>query len=79
MFDPLKHEKAKLQQARVNAELARKYSKRQFENAKSKTKSFISSPTGIAGMFVAGSIKGATQQVPKPPLSIITSVLLKLF
>lgn len=79
MFDPLKKERAKLLQASINAELARKYSKRQLENAKSKSKSFISSPTGIAGMFVAGSIKGASTDVPKPPASIILSLLLKLF
>jgi hypothetical protein len=78
MFDPLKKQKAKLQQAKINAELADKYSKRQLENAQSKSKSFISSPTGIAGMFVAGSIKGATADVPKPPASIILSMLLKL-
>jgi len=79
MFDPLKKEKANLNQARINAEVARKYSKRQFENAKSKSKSFISSPTGIAGMFVAGSIKGATSDIPKPSSSLLLSLFLKLF
>lgn len=79
MFDPLKKEKAKVQLASVNVELAKKYSKRQCENAKSKSKSLLSSPTGIAGMFVAGSINGASTELPKPPSSIIISMLLKLF
>lgn len=79
MFDLLKKEKAKLQQAKINAELAKKYSARQFEKAKSTSKSFVSSPTGIAGMFVAGSIKGAVSDVPKAPSSLIISMLLKLF
>ena len=78
MFDPLKKEKASLEQARTNAELAKKYSKRQFKNAKSKSRSFLSSPTGIASMFAAGAVNGATSDVPKPPLSIILSMLLKL-
>tara|TARA_R110000751_G_scaffold307911_2_gene435223 strand:- start:36742 stop:36990 length:249 start_codon:yes stop_codon:yes gene_type:complete len=79
VFDPMKKQKLKLQQASVNANLAKQYSIRQLENAKSKSESFISSPTGIASMFVAGSIKGATTDVPKPPASIILSMLLKLF
>lgn len=79
MFDPLKKEKAKLQQATVNAALAKKYSSRQLVNAKSKSRSFLSSPIGIAGMFVAGSIKGAADKVPKPPSSILLSTLLKMF
>tara|TARA_R110002153_G_scaffold110189_1_gene251162 strand:+ start:34793 stop:35032 length:240 start_codon:yes stop_codon:yes gene_type:complete len=79
MFDPLKKEKAKVQQAKINAELAKKYSQRQFEKAKYSSKSFISSPTGIAGMFVAGSINGATSDVPKPISSVVVSLLLKLF
>lgn len=79
MFDPLKKHKAKLQQAKTNAELANKYSRRQLATARSKSESFISSPTGIASMFVAGSIKGATAEVPKPPASIFLSMFLKLF
>lgn len=79
MFDPLKKEKAKVEQARINAELAKKYSLRQYQKAKYTSKSFISSPTGIASMFVAGSINGATSEVPKAPSSIILSLLLKLF
>jgi hypothetical protein len=79
MFDPLNKEKAKLEQARINAEVAKKYTKRQWVNAKVKSKSFISSPTGIASMFVAGSINGATSDVPKPLSSVVVSLLLKLF
>ncbi|MEP1445001.1 MAG: hypothetical protein ABJK37_02645 [Paraglaciecola sp.] len=79
MFDPLNKHKAKLQQAKTNAELANKYSKRQLVKARTQSESFISSPTGITSMFVAGAIKGATAEVPKPPASIFLSMFLKLF
>jgi len=83
MFDPLKKEKLKLQQASINAQLATKYTQRQFDNAKLQSKGFISSPSGIIAMFAAGSISGASGGISSvkssPSMSTLISLLVKFF
>jgi hypothetical protein len=77
MFDPLKKEKLQLKQATINAELATKYTERQFKSATLKSKEFISSPTGIVTMFIAGSVRGVSSS--KSSASTLISLLFKLF
>lgn len=83
MFDPLKKEKLQLQQATSQTQLAIKYTQTQYEEAKIVSKRFISSPTGIATSFAAGSMTGAlgnsSPSKATSSASTLTSLLLKFF
>ncbi|TYK65732.1 hypothetical protein [Colwellia echini] len=79
MFDFLKKDKTKLQQATINAQLATIHSRLQLEDATLKSKLFISSPTGIATMFAAGSINGALPSKYNISASTIASLIWKAF
>lgn len=82
MFDPLKKEKQQLHQANIEAELATQYTQAQYQAAKLASKRFLSSPTGIATSFAAGSMTAASSNVsptkPSPSTSSLMSLLLKL-
>ncbi|WP_158972472.1 hypothetical protein [Paraglaciecola sp. L3A3] len=79
MYDFMQVEKAQLAQAKTHAEVARKYSQRCMTSAQEKTKSFASSPAGIATAFSAGAFQGATNSQAKSPISSLLPILLRLF
>ena len=79
MFDPLRKDKLKLKQASINAELAKKYTNRQFNNAKIKSEKLISSPMGLVTMFSLGALSGMPSTKPLSSTSTLTSMLFKLF
>lgn len=74
MFDVLGKEKQRLEQTKRNLAAAQKYSRMQMQQAKTHTKSFLSSPAGIGTAFAAGAVKGATADVPTPPASLLFAV-----
>ncbi|MBU2871843.1 hypothetical protein [Colwellia sp. E2M01] len=79
MFDLLKKDKAALQQASINAQLASKQSRIQLEEATLISKQFVSSPTGIATMFTAGAINGALPPKYNVSATTLASFLWKAF